>query len=46
MTKDELAEFREWFRIAYPSSKMVLRRAYVEEWRRTKETNTRKAVPV
>jgi len=41
MTKDELMEFREWFRNAYPNSKMVLRRAYVEEWRRMKATNIR-----
>lgn len=39
MRKVELEEFREWFRNAYPNSKMVLRRSYVEEWRKTRKVN-------
>lgn len=36
MTRVELMEFREWFWNAYPNNKLVLRRTYVQEWRKAK----------
>ena len=43
MTREELIEYRDWFWSSYPNSKLVLRRTFVVEWRKTKLAQSRKA---